>query len=138
MTCRGTRANGEPCKANALDAAGFCLWHSPDPAHRKRHADAARKGGLTKAYGAIPSVAPLAETVNVEALDLETPAGGRALLGAALRQLAALPFDVRVANALAQTVTAQRSLIETADLVTRLDALERAARDPFPLRRTGT
>ncbi|HYN81187.1 MAG TPA: hypothetical protein VES88_06770 [Gemmatimonadaceae bacterium] len=64
--------------------------------------------------------------VDVDVLDLETPAGARALLAGALRQLARLPLDVRVANALAQVCTAQRAIIESSDLVRRLDALEAA------------
>lgn len=43
-------------------------------------------------------------------------------------RLAQLPIDVRLAIALGQLCTAQRVLIETADLERRLAALERTTR----------
>jgi hypothetical protein len=65
--------------------------------------------------------------LDLDALNLETPAGLRGLLAGALRQLARLPLDVRVANALAQVATAQRAIIEASDLERRVEALEAAA-----------
>jgi hypothetical protein len=80
----------------------------------------------------MPSAAPVSSVVDVAGLNLESGAGVRALLAAVLRQLATLPLDTRVANAISQTVTAQRAVIETSDLEARLTALEASA----PLRRT--
>lgn len=77
----------------------------------------------------MPSAAPVAGVLDVTALDLESGAGVRALLAAVLRQLATLPLDARLANAMTQTVTAQRAVIETGDLERRLAALE-ATRAP--------
>jgi len=54
----------------------------------------------------------------------ETGAGVRALFAAVLRQLTTLPLSARLANAISQTVTAQRAVIETSDLEARLGALE--------------
>lgn len=58
-------------------------------------------------------------------LDLETAVGLRRYLAQALQQLAQLPFDVKVANAMAQTVNVARAGIEAADLEARIAALER-------------
>ncbi len=57
-------------------------------------------------------------------LDLETATGLRTYLARALQRLAELPFDVRVANAMAQTVNVARATIEAGDLEERIRALE--------------
>ena len=57
-------------------------------------------------------------------MDLETAGGLSLYLTRALVQLAKLPFDVKVANAMAQMVNVARAGIEAADLETRLAALE--------------
>lgn len=126
--CTSRTAAGAPCKATVALGRTSCRWHDKRPAATaKRLTDSAR-GGRTKAYGALVSAPSIADVLNVDALDLETPAGSRALLAGALRQLARLPFDVRTANALAQVCTAQRAIIESSDLVRCLDALEGATR----------
>ena len=65
-----------------------------------------------------------ASPIEVGDLDLETAAGLRTFLARALGQLARLPFDVRVANAMAQMVNIARVGIETGVLEARLAALE--------------
>jgi hypothetical protein len=80
----------------------------------------------------MPCAAPVGSVMDVAILNLESGAGVRALLAAVLRQLATLPLDARLANAISQTVTAQRAVIETSDLEARLTALEAAT----PFRRT--
>ena len=57
-------------------------------------------------------------------MDLETAAGLKLYLARALIQLAKLPFDVKVANAISQMVNVARAGIEAADVETRLAALE--------------
>lgn len=66
-----------------------------------------------------------AAPLGVEDQDLETTAGLRRYLARALLQLGRLPFDVRVANAMAQMVNVARAGIEAADLEARVAALER-------------
>jgi hypothetical protein len=101
-----------------------CRWHSPDPADRERHIAESRRGGIARAHGLGPSVAPLAETAGIPELDLESPAGLRTFLAATLHGLARLPLDTRVANAVAQVVTCQRAVVESSDFEERLKALE--------------
>jgi hypothetical protein len=122
--CTSRKGNGDPCLAALIPGRDVCRWHSTDPADRERHQAESRRGGLSKAYSAIPSVAPLAETAGVSELDLATPTGLRAFLAATLRALAHLPLDTRVANAIAQVVTCQRSVLETSDFEERLRILE--------------
>lgn len=127
--CIASAQSGKPCKVKPLPDSKYCRWHSEKPdVKEKRLADSA-KGGKTKAYGALTSVPSIADVLDVDKLDLETAAGSRALLAGALRQLARLPLDVRVANAIGQVCTAQRGVIEVADFEARLAALE-AARPP--------
>jgi hypothetical protein len=81
-----------------------------------------------KAYGAIPAVAPIADTLDVARLDLSTAGGVVTLLGATLAGLARLPLDCRTANAIAQVATSQRAALEASALEARVGALETAAR----------
>jgi hypothetical protein len=104
----------------------WCRWHDPTAEGRRRHRAESARGGKAKAYNALAATAPLAESLNLDALDLATAGGVVALLAGSLRALAALPFDVRTAHAIAQTATAQRNVIETADLAERVAALEAA------------
>ena len=64
--------------------------------------------------------------IDLGTVDSESPAGTRTLLAAAMRQLCTLPTDVRIANALCQLATAQRAIIEGADFVSWIEALEGA------------
>ncbi len=95
----------------------YCRWHDPTPEGRVRHRTESRRGGKNKAYGALATAPAIADVLDVDALDLETPAGCLTLLGGVLRQLSHLPFDVRVANATAQVATAQRAMIEQARMM---------------------
>ncbi len=98
----------------------YCRWHDPTPEGRVRHRTESRRGGKKKAYGALATALAIADVLDVDALDLETSAGCRALLGGVLRQLAHLPFDVRVANAIGQVATTQRAVIEQIRMTRRL------------------
>jgi hypothetical protein len=122
--CTAIASTGQRCKNNA--EGDVCRFHSADPAERERVREQGRKGGKTKAYGNLANVPPIAETIDVDAIDLETAGGAKALLAATLRQLARLPFDVRVANSIAQVATAQRAVISESDIEARLAALEAA------------
>lgn len=129
--CQVEKTNGEQCKNPALPGRAWCRFHSPNVDDIAKRIEDSRRGGLTKAWAGMPSLAPLAEAAGVPDLDLTTPAGLRGFLAATLRQLAGLPFDVKVANSIAQLAGAARSIIETSDLDERLAALEaaEAARD---------
>lgn len=115
---------GQACKAAAIPGRAYCRWHSPDPADIANAIEASRRGGSSRGTPAGPSLEPIAETIDVAALDLETAAGVCALLAATLRQLARLPFSTTTANAIAQTVTAQRAVIDTSRVEGGLKELE--------------
>jgi hypothetical protein len=122
--CRAKTKEGKRCRATPKPGAKFCRWHSRKPVDRARHIEESRKGGLTKAYGSLAHVEPLATDPRVAALNLGTADGLQQLVAAALRALARLPLDVRTATAIGQLVTTQRSTIETSDIEARLRALE--------------
>ena len=126
--CVALKRDGSACKVQVHVGGQRCRWHDESDDGRRRHREESRRGGLSKAYSALTATAPIADVVDVDTLDLSTPAGVMTLLGATLRQLARLPLDVRTANAIAQVATAQRQAIETAALASRLEALEASAR----------
>src|SRR5690348_4211193 len=99
LSCSAKTRSGARCKAQVRAGADRCKWHSRDPATKARHLEESRKGGLSKAYGALPAGAPLADTLKGVELDLGRAEGVSSLLAATLTALAQLPFDVRVANA---------------------------------------
>lgn len=131
--CKAKTAAGASCRVPPLPGKDRCRWHSADPGERAKVREQGRRGGLKKAYGALPAVTPLADVKGVPDLDLETPQGLRTFLAKTIHALSRLPFDVRVANSVAQLVTAQRAVVETSSLEQRLSALE-AAQQRQPLR----
>lgn len=99
----------------------YCVRHADDPRIRSRALEGSRRGGRNRGQALRrTTAAPL----EIEDLDLETAGGLSLYLTRALVQLAKLPFDVKVANAMAQMVNVARAGIEAADLETRLAALE--------------
>ncbi len=100
------------------------MKHSVDPVVRAASHEAARRGGKARSRQLErPSADPLSP-LEVADLDLETVAGLKTYLARALLKLAGLPFDVRVANSIAQLATAQRNALEASDLERRLASLE--------------
>ena len=83
--------------------------------------DGARRGGQQRGEQLKRIAAPPIDVVD---LDLETAAGLRTYLARALGRLAELPFDVRVANAMAQTINVARATIEASAIEDRLAVLE--------------
>ncbi|UCG87836.1 MAG: hypothetical protein JSW71_04620 [Gemmatimonadota bacterium] len=65
-----------------------------------------------------------ASPIQVANLDLETASGLRTYLARALGRLAELPFDVRVANAMAQLANVARASIEATTIEQRIATLE--------------
>ena len=121
--CPATKPDGTPCRARVAPGRRYCRWHDPDPTARERHLAESRKGGEAKAYGSMPTAAPMLDDLAA-GTDFDSMAGTRALLGVALHRLAALPFTERTAHALATIVSAQQRVIETHELEQRLRALE--------------
>ena len=122
--CTSLTTGGKPCRAHVEHGSLFCRWHDPSPSARAKHSAESKRGGLAKAYGALPAIAALAEDPAVAALDLETAAGLRGLLSATLGALARLPFDMRSAHAIGALATAQRSTLEISAHEARLAAVE--------------
>lgn len=121
MRCAGKTGAGKPCRARAVQGTAYCVRHAEDPRIRSRALEGSRRGGRSRGQALRRTTAAPLET---EDLDLETAAGLKLYLARALFQLARLPFDVKVANAMAQMVNVARAGIEAADLETRLAALE--------------
>lgn len=113
-----TRAGGH-CRAPVVRGTSLCVRHSTDPVLRERALEGSSRGGRNRAIERV-TAAP----IEADDLNLETPAGLSTYLARALKALATLPFDVRVANAMAQLVNSQRAGIEIADIERRLNNLE--------------
>jgi hypothetical protein len=124
--CFTVKKDGELCKNAAMPGKIFCRWHSPNPEDIARHLEEARRGGVTKAYGSLVAGAALMEDPAVAELDLTTADGLKRYLAATLRGLGKLPLDVRIGAVISQLASAQRAIVESSDLESRLAALEAA------------
>ena len=122
--CAATKASGGPCHAPAQRGKTLCRWHDDSPDAKAKHREESRRGGLAKAYNALPAIESLADDPKLATHDPNTAEGLRECVAVAIRALFKLPFDVRVANAVGSLATAQRALIETSDLERRLAAIE--------------
>lgn len=120
--CRGVTPKGTPCKVRLALGAEWCRWHDPSPTARARHRQASELGGITKAYGALEKSESLRASIGE--LDLSTAVGLASYLACALHGLGNLPFDTRVAHAIAALINAQRATIELASLEKRIEKLE--------------
>lgn len=129
--CTSRTANGAPCRAAVAPGREVCRWHDPSKEAKAKHKAESKRGGLSKAYGALPAVAALADDPPVAALDLTTAEGLKRLLAATMHALTRLPLDVRLATCLGQIATAQRGVLTDADFERRLEALE-ARQQPGP------
>lgn len=119
--CEGVTKAGGPCRARPVTGTRYCVAHTDDPAVRARAIEGSRRGGQQRGKQLRRATAP---PMQVNDLDLESAVGLRTYLARALGRLAELPFDVRVANAMAQTANVARATIEVAEIEDRLVALE--------------
>src|SRR5687767_10512426 len=124
MRCDGTTKAGGLCRALALKGQARCGRHTTDPTTQAAVREAARKGGRVRAGQMNRPTADPLSPLEVADLNLETVAGLKTYLARALRKLAELPFDVRVANSIAQLVNSQRGALEASDLEERIARLE--------------
>ena len=117
MTKQGTR-----CKALVMPGTLRCAIHSDDPVTQEKMLKGKRLGGQRRTRQLTePTLGPL----DANGLDLSTMDGLVAYVARALGQLARLPFDVRVANAIGQLVNVQRGALEASDFENRLATLEK-------------
>jgi hypothetical protein len=130
--CSESTQSGAPCKARVVPGATTCRWHDPSPEARAKHQAESRRGGEAKAYGALVAGEPLSADATVCEADLTTAAGLAIYVAGALRALARLPFDVRVAHAISSLAGTQRNALQETVLEDRLAALESQRRGPPP------
>lgn len=125
--CAGVTIDGAACRVPISADAKWCRWHNPSPEARTAHREASQRGGLTKAYGALPTSESLWQSVST--LDLTTATGLSYFLAATLQRLATLPFDTRVAHAIASVMNTQKGAVELAQIESRISRLEQDAGD---------
>lgn len=109
-----------------------CRWHSLDPGDIEKRLRESRRGGQSRRSGVTATIDPLSASIDVDLLDLTTPADIGRLLAAAMKAAARLPYSVSVTHALSQCAQVQLKLIETTDLSARLTALEARALATVP------
>lgn len=119
--CKAVTKAGGPCRARPVIGTQYCVAHTNDPDVRARAIEGSRRGGQRHGERRRRDMVP---PIQVSDLDLKTATGLLTYLARALRRLAELPFDVRVANAMAQTANVARAAIELAEIEERLVALE--------------
>lgn len=109
MTCKATRNDGSPCKAQALPESGFCYWH--DPERRQEMIEAARRGGERRTIE-LPEGKPL------------TPERARAILAGVIEAAASGALDNATARTVGYLLQIEARIREGHDLERRLEALE--------------
>jgi len=109
-TCKATRNDGSPCRAQAARDGELCFW--PDPASRKMMLEAAHRGGARRAV----------ELPEGEAL---TPERARAILAGVIEAVASGAMDSGTARTVGYLLQIEARIREGYDLEKRVEALER-------------
>lgn len=115
MQCRGVNKRGEPCRAKAM-SNGYCYRHNPNISDVAKML-ASSKGGR--------QVDKLRLNETYRQLDLSTLRGKANALEQAINDLRAGNITPRLANSLAQLVTAHNETVTLAELEGRVAILER-------------
>lgn len=118
MICRGTTTNETNCKANAMSGSKYCFTHNP--ATRKQHQAATRKGG---------SVSPYAmDTTTLPARNLSTIHDVAEMLADTINRVRTVnkdgSMDIQRANAIGHLAGKLIEARKVADLEARLAKLE--------------
>lgn len=117
MTCIASKANGEKCRADALQESQYCYNHSPE--HAEQRTRIARKGGAAGGRGR-PSVNPEAEEIRGQLKALYSALlAGRYAAGVCAVGVQILTCQLKV-------VELERKLKEQGELEQRLAELEQA------------
>ena len=119
--CEATKADGEPCRAYAIEGSRFCVFH--DPAHAEE-LDAGRRAGGHARHGR--SLERLFEAQDVE---LQTVADILDVLELAVRSTVSLEKSISRNRAIGYLCRQALDALERAGLEARLDALEARLRD---------
>jgi hypothetical protein len=110
VVCRGTKANGEACKAPATGEHGLCWAHAPENAEKRRRM--ASRAARSKPNRELRDIKALCEDLTERVLEGTL-----------------LPGPAAVANQLINTrlraIEQERKNRETEDLEARIEALER-------------
>src|SRR3954468_20727186 len=115
--CQAMNSEGQPCQARPVLPSGFCYWHCPDQAEKRRRNNA--KGGANRSNAARAKKALPAAVLTTQ--DLE------GVLSKAIRDVLAGTLEPGPANAAAGLSKALVAIREASDLEKRLSALEQAA-----------
>lgn len=111
MTCKATRNDGSPCRAEAVTGGELCFWH--DPASREKMLEAAQRGGSRRT----------AELSEAEPL---TPERARAILAGVIGSVASGAMDAATGRAIGYLLQVEARIQEGHDLEKRIAALEQA------------
>ena len=112
--CRGTKADGTPCRANAMTGSEYCFFHDPAKAEEQEAArQAGGRVGKTTVLSPDTPDAPLSSMADVVAL-----------LGQTINQVRRGEVDPKVANAVGYLASALLRALEQGDIEKRLAELE--------------
>ena len=116
--CEGTKADGTPCRVNAMTGSEYCFFH--DPARVEEREAARQAGGRVGKTRVLP-----AETPDVPLSSVAEVVG---LLGETINQLRRGEIDPRVANAVGYLSGTLLKALQQGDIEQRLAGLEAIAR----------
>ncbi len=109
-TCKATRNDGSPCRAQAATGGKLCFWHNPDS--RGKMVEAARRGGARRA-------------VELPEADSLTPERARAILAGVIEAAASGAMDSGTARTVGYLLQVEARIREGTELEQRVKALER-------------
>jgi hypothetical protein len=123
QACAAVTQRGTPCKGIVPAGRMYCLVH--DPELKDKVTAARRRGGST---------AMKLKLLEGKRLKLDTPAALVRFNAGLIQDTLAATVDPGVSRAVSYAIANQLRLLETADLETRLAALEAAAGHGHPRR----
>ena len=124
-TCRATRKDGEPCRAEAQSGRPYCFFH--DPAKGEERHDSKVAGGKAGKLATLATVKPWRGVAGeVDVLKAVTPVELVDLLCNTIDDVRTGAIDPKVANAVGYLAGVIVKIQEQEALVERLSAIEEA------------
>lgn len=124
-TCRATRKDGAPCRAEAQSGRDFCFFH--DPAKGEERHDSKVAGGKAGKLATMATVKPWRGVAGqVDVLKSVTPVELVDLLCNTIDDVRTGAIDPKVANAVGYLAGVIVKIQEQEALVERLSAIEEA------------
>jgi hypothetical protein len=114
--CEHVKPNGQRCKARAMGGGSRCWFHEPSTARD----EARRRGGRTR-----NRPAPVLSPATAD-LELREPKDVVGLIGQSINQVRKGQLGTKEANAVGYLASVLLKALETAELLPRIEALERA------------